>query len=121
MFCNKCGKEVKEGEKFCNHCGEKQTPNIGSIVFARQNKYYGCLMNVDIFMDGNLVASVGNGKEVTVPASIDTHKFAFNLWSGNAITDITITPEHPNIKVVFKLGMGVMTSKPKIVEIMNLQ
>ena len=110
MFCNKCGSEVKEGEKFCNKCGERQLPDMGSIVFARQNKY----------MDGNLVASVGNGKEVTVPASIGTHKVAFDLWSGNSITDIEVTKEHPNIKVVFKLGMGALTSKPKIVEIINL-
>ncbi len=120
MFCNKCGSEVKEGEKFCNKCGERQLPDMGSIVFARQNKYSGCLIDIKIYMDGNLVASVGNGKEVTVPASIGTHKVAFDLWSGNSITDIEVTKEHPNIKVVFKLGMGALTSKPKIVEIINL-
>lgn len=120
MFCNKCGNEIKEGEKFCNKCGEKQEPTMGSIVFSRQNKYYGCLIGVKIYMDGNLVATVANGKEEKVPVSIGTHKFAFDLWSGNKITDIEVTKEHPDIKVVFKLGMGLLTAKPKIVEIINL-
>ena len=49
MFCNKCGSEVKEGEKFCNKCGERQLPDMGSIVFARQNKYSGCLIDIKIY------------------------------------------------------------------------
>ncbi|MCI9177006.1 MAG: zinc ribbon domain-containing protein [Clostridia bacterium] len=120
MFCNKCGNEVKEGEKFCNKCGEKIEETVGSITFFRQNSFYGCLVGIKIYMDGNLVATVANGNGVVVPATIGTHKFAFNLWSGNKITDIEVTKEHPNIKVVFKLGMGLLTAKPKILEIVNL-
>lgn len=120
MFCNKCGSEVKEGEKFCNKCGEQVGETTGNIIFSRQKSFYGCAIKIKIYMDGNLVATVANGTEVTVPATIGTHKFAFDLWSGNSITDIEVTKEHPNIKVVFKLGMGALTSKPKIVEIINL-
>lgn len=120
MFCNKCGNQVEETEKFCNKCGEKVETNMGSIVFERQKKYYGCAIPIKIYMDGNLVATVANGKQETIPATVGTHKFAFNLWSGNKITDITVTPENPNMKVTFKLGMGLLTAKPKIVDITNL-
>ncbi len=120
MFCNKCGNEIKEAEKFCNKCGERQIPEMGSITFARQNKFYGSLIDIKIFMDGKQVASIANGREATVPATIGTHKIAFDLWSGNSIIDIEVPKDHPNIKVVFKLGAGVVTAKPKIVEIINL-
>lgn len=26
MFCNKCGKEIDDGSRFCNHCGATLTP-----------------------------------------------------------------------------------------------
>lgn len=120
MFCNQCGEKIEDDAKFCNKCGFKIAKEMGSITFSRENKYYGCLIEVKIYMDGNLVASVGNGKEVTVPASVGMHKIAFDVWSGNGINDIEITKDHPNIKVVFKLGMGALTSKPKITEIINL-
>ena len=28
MFCNKCGNEIKEGDKFCNKCGNKVEQEI---------------------------------------------------------------------------------------------
>lgn len=27
MFCTKCGKEIQEGQSFCNHCGQNQSPS----------------------------------------------------------------------------------------------
>ena len=34
MFCSKCGKEIKEGQGFCSHCGQNQSP--GGIPFVPQ-------------------------------------------------------------------------------------
>ena len=31
MFCKKCGKEVKDSESFCRHCGEKTLGSNASI------------------------------------------------------------------------------------------
>ena len=44
----------------------------------------------------------------------------FDLWSGNGADEVEVTSEHPNIKVIFKLGMGAITSKPKIISVINL-
>ncbi len=120
MFCNKCGNKLSENEKFCNKCGEPVKFDMGSIIFSRENKFYGAIVDINIFMDGILVARVGNGKEVKVPVTIGKHRIAFDVWSGNSQEEIVITPEHPNIKVMFTLKMGAVTSKPKITQIINL-
>ena len=28
MFCTKCGKELREGDNFCAHCGNKVRPDL---------------------------------------------------------------------------------------------
>lgn len=119
MFCNKCGTEVEASARFCNKCGN-QLNNMGSIVFFRENHYVGCLLPIKVFLDGNLVASVENGKEVKVETTIGKHKVMFDVWSGNGQDEIELTNEHPNVKVTFKLGMGAFTSKPKIINITNI-
>ena len=55
-----------------------------------------------------------------VLTNVGTHRIAFNLWSGNGQYDINITKENRNVKVVFKLSMGLVTSKPKIISIENI-
>lgn len=123
MFCNKCGAEVDVTGKFCTNCGqvlENYPQQAGSVIFAREKQFYGVLIPIKIFMDGQLVATVGAGKEEKVPMSIGKHRIAFDLWSGNGQYDIETTPKNPNIKVTFKLGVGAVTSKPKIVSVENV-
>lgn len=119
MYCNQCGKEIADDARFCTSCGF-QINNMGSIIFARENQFYGSVVPIKIFMDGQLVATVNSGREVKVPATIGNHKVAFNLWSGNGQFDIEVPANHPDIKVTFKLGVGAVTSKPKILSITNV-
>ena len=36
MFCNKCGKELKDGAKFCNGCGNKITPKAAAAAKTKK-------------------------------------------------------------------------------------
>jgi len=119
MYCNKCGKEVAEDARFCTNCGF-QMNNKGSIIFAREKQFYGSIVPIKIFMDGLLVATVSNGQEAKIEATIGKHKIAFDLWSGNEQYDIEVPASHPNIKVTFKLAAGAVTSKPRILSITNV-
>ncbi len=122
MFCSKCGKEEKENLKFCTNCGDKliKEDTDGSILFERKSQFYGVLVPVKVYLDGELVATLKAGEKLSVPVSVGDHKLAFNLWSGNGQYDIKVTKENPNIRVLFKLSMGLVTSKPKIVSIENI-
>lgn len=119
MFCNKCGKEVEETSKFCTNCGNSLEGYLtkGTITFERQNQFYGVLIPIKIFIDGKLITSVAAGKSEKVSMPFGKHRIAFDIWSGNGQYDIEITEKAPNVKVVFKLGVGAITSKPKIVSI----
>lgn len=33
MYCNKCGKELKENETFCSNCGSKKENNKQGMPF----------------------------------------------------------------------------------------
>lgn len=123
MFCNKCGAEVDTNAKFCNKCGEKLEGYVteGSITFRREGQYYGCLVGTNVFLDGLLVTSLGAGNEATIKTTIGKHRVDFNVMGGNGGQEIEITPEHPKIKIIFKLGAGMITAKPKIISILNLE
>lgn len=123
MFCNKCGEEVGVGAKFCNKCGatvEESTTGTASIVFRREGGLAAALVPVKVFLDNNLVGSLGVGEEMTVNSAVGKHRVDFNIMGGNGGGDIEIVSEHPNIKVLFKVSMGMITAKPKIISIQNL-
>ena len=122
MFCNKCGAEIDSNANFCNKCGTRLEGYIktGSITFRREGQYYGCLVPVKVFLDNNVVTSLGVGEEFKVNTTVGKHRVDFNVMGGNGGGDVEVTPENPNIKVIFKLGMGAITSKPKIISDINL-
>lgn len=122
MFCNKCGAEIDINAKFCNKCGAALEGYIktGNITFRREGQYYGCLVNTKVFLDNNLVGSMGVGEELTIPTTVGKHRVDFNVMGGNGGQEIEVTEQHPNIKVIFKLGMGAITAKPKIISILNV-
>ncbi len=123
MFCNKCGSEVDNGAKFCNKCGanvDGETTGKASIVFRREGGIAAALIPTKVFVDNNLVGSLGVGEEMTVMSTIGKHRIDFNIMGGNGGGEVEISSEHPNVKVFFKVCMGMITAKPKIVSIQNL-
>ena len=99
---------------------EEKVVKKGRIVFERENQFYGVLVPITIYVDGQKIGSVEAGKSIAIKAPFGKHRVAFNVWSGNGQYDIEIKEENPNMKVVFKLGVGLITSKPKIVSITNI-
>lgn len=122
MFCNKCGSEIKENNKFCTNCGNKviKDENDCYILFERMKQFYGCLVPINIYLDGNRVGSVKNNKSIKIDTSSGNHKLSFNLWSGNGMYDINIA-KGENVKVTFKLSMGLVTSEPEIISIEKIR
>ncbi len=122
MFCHKCVSEIKEDNKFCANCGNKviKDENDCYILFERMKQFYGCLVPIDIYLDGNMVGSVKSNKSIKIDTSSGNHKLSFNLWSGNGMYDINIA-KGENVKVTFKLSMGLVTSEPEIISIEKIK
>ena len=123
MFCNKCGAEVDATSKFCNKCGatiEGGTAGTASIVFRREGSLAAALVPTKVFLDNNLVGSLGVGEEMTITTTVGKHRVDFNVMGGNGGGEVEITSVHPNVKVLFKVAMGMITAKPKIISIQNL-
>ena len=122
MFCNKCGSEIKEDNKFCTNCGNKviKDENDCYILFERMKQFYGCLVPINIYLDGNRVGSVKSNKSIKIDTTYGNHKLSFNLWSGNVMYDINIA-KGENVKVTFKLSMGLVTSEPEIISIEKIR
>ena len=72
-------------------------------------------------IDGEKVASIKSDQQVKIPVSIGKHKLSFNLWSGNGLYDVDLSENNPKVKVTFKLNMGLITSKPTIIKVENIE
>lgn len=122
MVCSKCGEKANKDVKFCQKCGNKLVKEDGDarITFSRKKQFYGVLVPIKIYLDGNLVGSVKSNESITIDTTVGNHRIAFNLWSGNGQYDVNIVKENPNVRVNLKLSMGLVTSKPKIVNIENI-
>ena len=122
MYCNNCGKEIKDDATFCNNCGNKvvQEENDSYIIFERKKQFYGVLVPINIYLDGKQVASLKSNETEKVLTSVGNHRIAFNLWSGNGMYDINIA-KGENVKVIFKLSMGLVTSEPEIISIEKIK
>lgn len=122
MFCNKCGEKLSDDAQFCTKCGYKVNNNheMGTIVFKRLGQFYGSIAQIKIFLDGQMIASLGTNQEVKVNAPIGMHQVEFGYWCGSGQNTIYLTKENPNIRINIKLGVGLVTSDPKIVSVENI-
>ena len=95
---------------------------IANIIAEELNiKLVQVVRTIELINEGNTIPFIARyRKEVTVNTTIGKHKIMFDLWSGNGAEEIEITKEHPNVKVTFKLKMGVVTTKPQIIKIENI-
>jgi archaellum component FlaF (FlaF/FlaG flagellin family) len=122
MFCNNCGEKLADDAKFCTKCGSKvnNDPEMGSIVFKRLGQFYGSIAQIKVFLDGQMVTSLGTNQEIRINVPIGVHKISFDYWCGSGENQVVLTKENPNIRVNIKLGAGLVTSNPKIASIENI-
>lgn len=120
MFCVKCGKELAENSKFCTECGCVIDAEVGSIVFARQTQLTGAAVPISIYVDGKHVGNATVGSELTVPVAFGKHKVTLKFWFHEEHSEIEVTKEKPNKRAEIKIKMGLLISKAKIVEVIDL-
>lgn len=118
MFCSKCGTEISNDSKFCKSCGNSIKINQkGKITFHRIGRYVGCLVGININIDGKKVGTISNNGNLIVDIPIGNHKVVFDFWSGVSQKDIEVTEEFPNIFVDIKIKTGLITNQIEVVNI----
>lgn len=118
MFCPKCGTEITNDSKFCKNCGNLINANHkGKITFYRIGKYVGCLVGINITIDGKKVGTISNNGTLMVDIPFGNHKVVFDFWSGVSQEEIEVTEEFPNLYVDIKIKTGLITNKIEVVNI----
>lgn len=81
MFCEKCGKELREGVKFCPGCGaalenadentrnNRNAPSVGNgtLTVYGYTEWYAVKPKVDILKNGVKIAEVNPGSMIEIP------------------------------------------------------
>lgn len=90
---------------------------MGSITFHRVSRFVGCIIDFDVYINGQNMGILKNGGDLKVRLPIGKYKVTFSLWSGTNTQEIEITNDMPNIYAEVKLKMGLLVNKPKIIKI----
>lgn len=124
MYCQNCGAKISENQNFCASCGisvstsiTSEVNKIGSITFHRVSRFVGCIIDFDVYINGQNMGILKNGGDLKVKLPIGKYKVTFSLWSGTNTQEIEITNDMPNIYAEVKLKMGFLVNKPKIIKI----
>lgn len=117
MYCLKCGKELKVGEKFCENCGEKTQyadMKFGKITFKRDNNYIGCAIPFKIFIDGEKKGSLSAGGKLSFDYPVGEHEIALNSLNDKSLRTITLGENEVTVNVGIRMFALSFTAKGKI-------
>lgn len=128
MFCTNCGKEVINNAKFCSFCGKPTSGNetikpAGAstktikAVFHRLERFTGSAVSVKIYIDKQLVGSIGNNQTIEVDVPCGKHKVITEMWSGICEKEIDFSEEYSKVLIDIYIRIGLITNKPDIVSV----
>lgn len=119
MYCINCGKEIADDSKFCTYCGSEAliTNNVGKITIRRNERFSGWLLDLRVYIDGKYIGSVSNGGVITRDISFGKHSITVGYLAGKSMQQIEVRQEAPNIYVEVEMQMGIVTNKPRIVNV----
>ena len=118
MICLNCGKDIGMGNKFCPNCGKPTTiadkENVGTIIVKRENKFVGSLINFDVFIDGEKVGKLGNGKTLTYDMPLGSYDVKLSAPGNNVVREVNLTEKNRTVEITIVCKMGMVTGKPYV-------
>ena len=92
--------------------------NVGSITFIRNKRVIGCIMPVDIFVDGYLLGSVSNNSQKQFFVYYGTHTLIAKSGYSQTTFQFTVNENWKNLVFNIKLKVGAISP---IIEINFIQ
>ena len=118
MYCLNCGKKLEIGEKFCKNCGNKtkyhDENGIGKIIISRVNKYTGCLIDFEVFIDEDKVGVLKNGNALTYQMPYGIYNVRISFMNSSANEQVTISEAKKEVEITVTVKMGLLAGKPHI-------
>mgnify|MGYP002861085967 CR=1 FL=1 len=140
MYCSNCGTFNQVGS-FCTNCGlplqqniqnnQVQQPvtqqgvmmqpimnqipdGVGTITVNRSSNFYGLLISIDIYVDGYLLGSVGNGQTKQFQIYYGTHTLVAKTIYEEASLQINIDNNYRNLYFETGIEFGMIVSHPRL-------
>jgi len=128
MFCTNCGKEVINNAKFCSFCGKETAGNIVTkqeekktktikAVFHRIGRFTGSAISIKIYIDKQLVGTIGNDQTLEVDVPYGKHTIITEMWSGISEKEVNFSEEYSKVLIDIYIKIGMITNKPDIVSV----
>jgi len=100
MYCSKCGKEILDNSKFCQHCGnqlgasiqkeeQKTTKEQGKVIIHSYEEFFIINPDVKVYVDGNLITNLSKGQTYEYPISKAT---TITFKSSIRTANVTVSP-----------------------------
>ena len=113
MKCTNCNTEVEDNKNFCPSCGNK----LGeyTLIVTRKKKTMGFAIPFPIYVDGNKICDLQNGKTVTYNLNKGKHTVSINSVEKNMEKEFILDEDHKCFEIVFRAQMGLIAARPVII------
>ena len=115
MKCPNCGIEVEDNKNFCPSCGTK----LGeyTLIVTRKRKAMGFAIPFPIFVDGNKIGDIKNGKSISYNLTKGAHKVSINSVEKKLEQTIIFDDENKKAEIIFAAQIGLISANPYLIEI----
>ena len=90
--------------------------NTGTINVIRDKQFKGAIIPFNVFIDGQYVGELTNGKQLSFPVYLGHHVVSFKTEK-EIIQEVDITEQQRNIYINVNCKMGLLMGRPNITNV----
>ena len=112
MFCTECGNKLNENG-VCENCTSSKDKKI---IVTREKKVLGFAISFPVFVDGENIGSLGNGKSLEVNVAPGKHLVEFRCVEKTITQKVTLD-KNDSVEVTCKASMGLIAAIANITNV----
>ncbi|MBR2603610.1 MAG: hypothetical protein IKE10_01100 [Bacilli bacterium] len=112
MYCTECGKALNEAG-ICDACEKNKTKKI---IVTREKKVMGFAISFPVFIDGEKLDNLGNGKSLEKVVSPGKHVVEFRCVEKTITQEVTLD-KNDTVEITCKASMGLIAAIASITDI----